>query len=167
MTENPTTESRNETTPQGILGLTIPTGRAVWIDHMVTSLHLNSAGWHGGPGGHTMLFHDRNTIDTEGEKWKFAANGDGTYTITNAESGHELIVADDKPYKRVVLSGRGESGGQKWRLQRSGLFDSFSLHPADDLSVAVAPLNNTNLHLYLLPFQPYLTQFFTVTDRNV
>ncbi|MEU0738210.1 RICIN domain-containing protein [Streptomyces sp. NPDC006134] len=146
----------------------IPTGRNVWIDHLASSLHLNSDGFHGAADGHTFLFHDRDNTNTLGEMWQFKAAGDGTYTITNAESGRELTLGGSGlNYRKVVLSGPTYPTGQKWRVQASGLFGSFSLHPADDLSVAVSPLNNSDLHLYLLPFQQYLTQFFKVVERNV
>jgi hypothetical protein len=145
----------------------IPTDRNVWIDHLASSLHLNSEGFAGGENGHTHLFHDRNNANTLGEQWRFKAHWDGTYTITNADSGRELTIgASGLSYKKVVLSGTLYPTGQKWRVQPSGLYGSFSLHPADDLSVAVSPLNNVDLHLYLLPFQPYLTQFFKVVERN-
>ncbi|MGW0535213.1 RICIN domain-containing protein [Streptomyces sp. NPDC003032] len=147
--------------------LHIPTDRNVWIDHLVTSLHLNSEGWAGGENGHTWLFHDRDNANTPGEQWRFTAAGNDTYTITNAASGRELTTgASGLNYKKVVLSGSLYPTGQKWRVQASGLFGSFSLHPAEDLSVAVAPLTNTNMLLYLLPFQQYLTQFFKVVERN-
>jgi hypothetical protein len=139
----------------------------VWIDHLASSLHLNSGDYAGTADSHAFLFHDRDNTNTLGEKWKFTANPDGTYTITNAQSGRELVTAGSGlAYQKVVLSGPTHATGQKWRLQPSGLFGSFSLHPADDPSVAVAPLNNTNLFLYLLPFQQYLTQYFKVVERN-
>ncbi|WP_413804676.1 RICIN domain-containing protein [Streptomyces sp. OE57] len=147
----------------------IPTGRDVWIDHLQSSLHLNSEGFHGGPNGHAFLFHDRDTTNTLGEKWRFESAGDGTYYITNAESRRQLITAaSGLDYKKVVLTGdQNAAQTQKWRVRASGLFDSFSMHPDDDPSQAIAPLNNADLHLYLLPFQQYLTQFFKVVERNV
>ncbi|MGV9877916.1 RICIN domain-containing protein [Streptomyces sp. NPDC003006] len=147
--------------------LNIPTDRNVWIDNLVTSLHLNSEGYAGGENGHARLFHDRDNTNALGEQWQFRAAADGTYTIVNANSGRELTTApSDRHYKKVVLTGSAYPTGQRWRVQASGLFGSFSLHPADDLSVAVAPLTNTEMLLYTLPFQQYLTQFFKVVERN-
>ncbi|MFF8882605.1 RICIN domain-containing protein [Streptomyces flaveolus] len=166
MTEVHATEATEAPAPQDP-SLNIPTDRNVWIDHLASSLHLNSEGFAGGENGHTHLFHDRDNANTLGEQWRFKAHWDGTYTITNADSGRELTIgASGLSYKKVVLSGSLFPTGQKWRVQPSGLYGSFSLHPADDLTVAVSPLNNADLHLYLLPFQPYLTQFFKVVERN-
>jgi hypothetical protein len=148
--------------------LHIPTDRNVWIDHLASSLHLNSEGFQGAENGHALLFHDRDNANTLGEQWRFTAAADGTYTITNAQSGRELTIGSSiLNYRKVVLSGSAYPTGQKWHVQPSGLYGSFSLHPANDLSVAVSPLNNVDLHLYLLPYQQYLTQFFKIVDRNV
>ncbi|MDN3248573.1 hypothetical protein J2S54_006839 [Streptomyces sp. DSM 42143] len=171
--EEPTTTASENPAPPALQApqassVNIPTDRDVWIDHMVTSLHLNSAGFHGAPNGHALLFHDRNNIDTLGEKWRFTQHwDDGTYTIANAESGHELAVASSGlHYKKVVLSGRLYPTGQRWRLRPSGLFGSFSIHPVDDPTLAIAPLTDSNRYLYLLPYQPYLTHFFRVAERD-
>jgi hypothetical protein len=169
MTDTEATQGQDVPTLQApsANGFSIPTDRDVWIDHMVTSLHLNVHGWSGAADHNAYLFHNRDHIDKLGEKWRLKADWDGTYTITNAQSGNELSIESHSPYRRVALSGRKNPAGMKWLIKPSGLFNSFSIHPADDKSYAIAPLHDDNDNLYLLPYQPYLTQFFLATERNV
>ncbi|MFB1045313.1 RICIN domain-containing protein [Streptomyces chrestomyceticus] len=140
-----------------------------YIDHLQSSLHLNSVDYSGSAGA-AVLFNDRDNADWSGERWKLTEQQDGSYFITNVATGNYLVVASAAPrYASVTVAAPDAKDVQwRWVLRSSGLLGSFSLHPAITPGVAVAPKTwpyGQGAPLHLIPFDGagYLTHLFKVT----
>jgi hypothetical protein len=146
----------------------IPEGKPVQINSLVYSLHINSPGFVGNV-GNAFLFDDKDKAHYFGEEWIFTRKDDG-YTIKNANTleknaAHPVTYLTTQSHADfeypLLYVGTSE---KVWIVRPSGLFDSFSLHPADNKSLAVGfhTPGPQSAALWVEPFNSYLNQLWKI-----